>query len=186
MAISGAEQELPKKRVSLPTGTVTFLFSDIEGSTQRWEFQREAMQAAVKRHDETLRGAIESHNGYVFKTVGDAFCAAFDTVSDALGAAVDSQIELGKQDFSAVDGLRVRMALHTGNAQERDGDYFGGAVNRVARLLSVGHGGQVLLSGVTAELAKPDLPAQSTLRDLGSHRLKDLSNPEHLYQLVAP
>jgi predicted ATPase/class 3 adenylate cyclase len=170
----------------LPTGTVTFLFTDIEGSTQRWDANREAMQTAVTRHDEIVRAAIESHNGYVFKTLGDAFCSAFDTVSDAIAAAIEGQTELSKHDFDAVDGLRVRMALHTGNANEREGDYFGPAVNRVARLLSVGHGGQVLLSGVTAELGKADLPTRTTLRDLGTHRLKDLSNPEHVYQLVTP
>lgn len=186
MSATRGDQTLRKTGTFLPTGTVTFLFTDIEGSTQRWESKREAMQNAVQRHDELLRSAIEAHNGYIFKTVGDAFCAAFDTVSDAIAAAVAAQTALVEQDFNAVDGLRARMALHTGNAHEREGDYFGPAVNRVARLLSVGHGGQVLLSGVAAELGKADLPNRSSLRDLGSHRLKDLSNPEHVFQLVSP
>ncbi|MDQ6825059.1 MAG: tetratricopeptide repeat protein [Candidatus Eremiobacteraeota bacterium] len=170
----------------MPTGTVTFLFTDIEGSTQRWETHREAMPAAVKRHDELLRGSIETNGGYVFKTVGDAFCAVFDSVAGAASAALDIQRALSGEDFTSVGGLRARVAMHTGNCEERNGDYFGPAVNRVARLLSVGHGGQILLSDATAALAKADLPPRSSMRDLGSHRLKDLSNPEHVHQLIAP
>src|SRR5579872_2145273 len=170
----------------LPTGTVTFLFTDIEASTQRWESHRDAMQAAVKRHDELLRHIVENSQGYVFKTVGDAFCSCFDSVASALQAAIDIQRAMLKEDFSSVDGLRVRMALHTGNCEERNGDYFGPVVNRVARLLSIGHGGQILLSDATAALARADLPPRSSIRDLGSHRLRDLSNPENVHQLVAP
>src|SRR5579864_7218039 len=124
---------------ALPTGTVTFLFTDIEGSTQRWESHREAMKAAVAQHDALMRDAIEANGGYVFKTVGDAFCAAFPTAPAALHAALAAQRALVKEDFSRVDGLRARAALHTGYADERDGDYFGPTVNRVARLLAVGH-----------------------------------------------
>jgi predicted ATPase/class 3 adenylate cyclase len=179
-----------KKRTAasrvLPTGTVTFLFSDIEGSTERWESHRDAMSEAVKRHDVLMRSAIESHGGYVFKTVGDAFCAAFPRVSDAVAAALNAQRALREEDFSRVGGLRVRVALHTGEASERDGDYFGPAVNRVARLLAVGSGGQTLLSGVTAKLAKVELTPQANLSDLGTHRLKDLAHPEHIYQLSVP
>ncbi|MDQ2908847.1 MAG: adenylate/guanylate cyclase domain-containing protein [Candidatus Eremiobacteraeota bacterium] len=102
------------------------------------------------------------------------------------GGARGAQRSLDATDFSAVDGLRVRMALHTGMADERDGDYFGPAVNRVARLLAIGHGGQVLVSGVTADLVQGDMPAQATLHDLGAHRLKDLARPEQVYQLLAP
>ena len=166
-----------------PTGTVTFLFSDIEGSTRRWEVRREAMGAALKRHDEHLRTAIESHSGHVFKTVGDAFCAAFARVSDAVAACIDAQRALSAGDFAAVDGLRVRCALHTGEAVERDGDYFGPALNRVARLMAIGHGGQILFSGVTRDLARDSLPDGTTLVDLGSHRLQDLTEPEHVWQL---
>ncbi|HXW51756.1 MAG TPA: adenylate/guanylate cyclase domain-containing protein [Candidatus Acidoferrales bacterium] len=178
-----SEAQEPQKPVPLPTGTVTFLFTDIEGSTQRWEQHREAMDAAVKRHDQLLRSVIERHNGYVFKTVGDAVCATFARVSDAISASVDAQRELNREDFSAVDGLRIRAGIHTGEASERGGDYFGPAVNRVARLMSIGHGGQILLSGVTRDLAHNDLPKGATLVDLGSHRLKDLAEPEQVWQL---
>jgi predicted ATPase/class 3 adenylate cyclase len=166
-----------------PTGTVTFAFTDIEGSTQRWERDRSAMQDAVRRHDALIRSAIAAHDGYVFKTLGDAFCAAFWRPEDAVAAIVDAQHALGAEDFSATDGLPVRAAVHTGTADERDGDYFGPAVNRVARLLGVGHGGQILLSGVTRDLAHSDLPAGASLVDLGSHRLRDLREPEHVWQL---
>ncbi|MBV8499265.1 MAG: adenylate/guanylate cyclase domain-containing protein, partial [Candidatus Eremiobacteraeota bacterium] len=166
--------------------TLTFLFSDIEGSTQRWERDDVAMADAVRRHDELVRAAIESGGGRVFKTVGDAFCATFDEPRTAVAACLDAQRRLEAADFSAVDGLHVRMALHTGGAVERDGDYFGPTVNRVARLLAIGHGGQVLLSGVTSDLLLDALPGRTTLADMGSHRLKDLSRPEQVYQLVAP
>ncbi len=170
----------------LPTGTVTFVFTDIEGSTARWERDRAAMQDAVRRHDAPMRAAIAAHDGVVFKTIGDAFCAAFARLEDAVGAMLDAQRALAVEDFSAVDGLRVRAAIHTGTTDERDGDYFGPAVNRVARLLAIGHGSQVLVSGVTADLVQGDLPSQASLRDLGEHRLRDLARPEYVYQLVAP
>jgi predicted ATPase/class 3 adenylate cyclase len=165
---------------------VTFVFTDIEGSTQRWERDRAAMQDAVCRHDVLVRAAITKHGGYVFKAVGDAFCAAFGRPEDAIAAMLDAQSALAAEDFSAVDGLRVRAAIHTGTADERDGDYFGPAVNRVARLLAIGHGSQVLVSGVTTDLAQGTLLPQASLRDLGEHRLKDLARPEQVYQLIAP
>jgi predicted ATPase/class 3 adenylate cyclase len=167
-----------------PTGTVTFLFSDIEGSTQRWDRDRAAMQDALRRHDTLMRTAIAQHNGYVFKTIGDAFCAAFARPEDAVAAILDAQRALAEEDFSLVDGLRVRAAVHTGTADERDGDYYGPALNRVARLLAIGHGGQVLVSGVTRDLAHSDLPAGASLVDLGSHRLKDLTEAAHVWQLT--
>lgn len=169
-----------------PSGTVTFLFSDIEGSTQRWETRREEMQSALRMHDELMRDVIERHSGYVFKTVGDAFCAAFSSVPKAILCALQAQCELAARDWNAVGGLRVRMAIHTGDSDERGGDYFGPAVNRVARLLAVGHGGQILVSGTAKELAEGAMPVQSALHDLGAHRLKDLTHPEQVYQLVAP
>ena len=169
-----------------PTGTVTFLFSDIEGSTVRWERDRRAMETALALHDAMMRAALEARGAYVFKTMGDAFCAAFASAPDAIAAAVDAQRALAAADFSAVDGIRSRMALHTGQSAERDGDYFGPTINRVARLLSIGHGSQVLLSGVCAELVKSDLPPECSLRDMGAHRLKDLAQPERVYQLCAP
>ena len=169
-----------------PTGTVTFLFSDIEGSTVRWERDRETMGTALARHDALMRTAMEARGAYVFKTMGDEFCMAFATALDALAAALDAQRALANEDFSAVDGLRVRMALHAGSADERDGDYFGPTVNRVARLLAVGHGGQVLVSGACTELIGGTLPPACSLRDLGEHRLKDLAQPERIHQLLAP
>ena len=178
--------EIIAERKQLPSGTVTFLFTDIEGSTERWERHRDAMREAVRRHEEIIQAAIAAHDGYVFKTVGDAFCATFRTVPDAIGAALDAQRALAKEDFSAVDGLSVRMAVHTGLSYERSGDYFGPTVNRVARLLSIGHGGQVLVSGTASDLAQGELPPRITFRDLGAQRLKDLAQPEQVYQLVAP
>jgi predicted ATPase/class 3 adenylate cyclase len=171
----------------LPTGTVTFLFTDIEGSTKRWEQNLESMRVALTRHDTILREAIEEHNGSVFKTVGDAFCAAFPTALDALKSALGAQRALLSEEWGlAIGSLRVRMALHTGAADERDGDYFGPPVNRVARLLSAGYGGQVLLTLPTQELVRDQLPADVHLRDLGEGRLKDLSRPERIFQLTAP
>jgi predicted ATPase/class 3 adenylate cyclase len=169
-----------------PSGTVTFLFSDIEGSTARWERDRAAMQEALRRHDALMRTAVARHGGCVFKTIGDACCAAFERAEDAIAAILDAQRTLAKEDFSGIDGLRVRAAVHTGTADERDGDYFGPAVNRVARLLAIGHGGQVLVSGVTTDLVQGALPRWASLLDLGPHRLKDLARPEQVYQLVAP
>ncbi len=168
-----------------PSGTVTFLFTDIEGSTKRWDQFPELMGAVVARHDALLRSAIESHGGYVFKTVGDAFCAAFDTAPRALDAVIEVQRALPREQWGAVGPIRVRMSLHTGTAEERDGDYFGPPLNRVARLLA-GHGGQTLLSLATAELVRDTLPDGVSLRDMGEHRLKDLQRPEHVFQLVVP
>jgi predicted ATPase/class 3 adenylate cyclase len=163
---------------------VTFVFTDIEGSTERWDRDRVAMQAAVRRHDELMR-ANAQHGGRIFKTIGDAFCLAFARAEDAVASILAAQRALAKEDFSAVGGILVRAAMHTGTADERDGDYFGPAVNRVARLLGIGHGGQILVSGVTAELVRGNLPPQADLRDLGEHRLRDLARREHVHQLVA-
>jgi len=168
---------------SRPTGTVAFLFTDVEGSTRRWESDPDAMAAALARHDALLRAAIEAHGGYVFKVMGDAFCAAFATAPDAAAAALRIAHALVDEDFSGVGGMPVRMALHAGSAQERDGDYFGPALNRVARLLAVGHGGQLLVSGTAADLLHDAMPSESALRDLGLHRLKDLARAERVYQL---
>src|SRR4051812_26196535 len=115
---------------ALPTGTVTFLFTDIEGSTRLWEEHPHAMRTALDRHDMLLRSQIESHHGYVFKTVGDAFCAAFTSAVDALQAALDIHLALQAEAWTETGPLRVRMGLHTGTAHERDGDYFGPTLNR--------------------------------------------------------
>ncbi len=169
-----------------PTGTVTFMFTDIEGSTVRWERDPAAMRVALRRHDAIVGGAVAAHSGWTFKTVGDAFCVAFARPADAIAACIDVQRALATEDFSAVGGLRVRAALHTGTADEREGDYFGPAVNRVARMLGTGYGGQILLSGSTADIAAASLPPEATLIDLGEHRLRDLERPENVYQLSAP
>jgi predicted ATPase/class 3 adenylate cyclase len=179
-----ADERHSNRPVSLPTGTVTFLFSDIEGSTERWDAHGDAMKAAVARHDELIRTAIARFDGIVFKTVGDAFCSAFATAPNAVNAALEVQRGLNDEDFEAVDGLRVRMGLHTGYADERDADYFGPAVNRVARLMSIGHGAQVLLSGATYALVQHEPSRDRIFTDLGLHRLKDLTEPEHVWQMT--
>jgi predicted ATPase/class 3 adenylate cyclase len=165
--------------------TLTFLFTDVEGSTSLWEKNPKAMSEALVRHDEILRTALEAHDGHVFKTVGDAFHAAFPTAPKALSAALDAQRTLHRAEWEETGPLRVRMALHTGAAEERDGDYFGPSLNRVARLLSAGRGSQVLLSLTTEELVRDELPEGVGLRDLGERRLKDLFRPEHVFQVTA-
>jgi predicted ATPase/class 3 adenylate cyclase len=170
----------------LPSGTVTFLFTDIEGSTVRWEQQPEAMQAALVRHDALVRAAIVEHGGHVVKTMGDAFHAAFSRAPDAVAAAMDAQRRLQAEAWGEIVSLPVRMSLHTGAAQERDGDYYGNVLNRAARILSAGHGGQVLLSQATYDLIRDEVPEGTKLIDLGEHRLKDLTRPERIFQLVAP
>jgi len=154
---------------SLPTGTVTFLFTDVEGSTRLWEDHPDAMHGVLARHDEIVRGAIESHGGYVVKTTGDGFHAAFGTARDALEAALAAQQALARERPVQGVVVKVRMGVHTGEARVRDGDYFGSELNRAARLTAVGHGGQVLVSEVTHRLAS-DVGAL----DLGSHHLKDV------------
>ncbi|CAN5695057.1 LuxR family transcriptional regulator [soil metagenome] len=171
----------------LPTGTVTFLFTDIEGSTRLWERDAAAMQDALDRHDSILGKTIEGHGGHVFKTVGDAFCAVFVTAAGALEAALEAQRALSAEEWAeSIGPLRVRMAMHTGAATERGGDYFGQPLNRVARLLAAAHGGQVLLSVSAQGLLGSQLPEHVELRDLGERRLKDLFRPERIFQLSAP
>jgi class 3 adenylate cyclase len=169
----------------LPSGTVTLLFTDVEGSTRLWDAERDAMAAALRRHDEILRGAIEQVGGYVFKTVGDSFCAAFSAARAGLDAALAAQRDLAAQSWPTTRPIVVRMGLHAGVCEERDGDYFGPAVNRVARLLTVASGGQVLVSGVAAELLSDELPEGVDLRELGTRQLKDLSRPERIYEVEA-
>jgi TolB-like protein/class 3 adenylate cyclase/Flp pilus assembly protein TadD len=170
----------------LPTGTVTLLFSDIEGSTRLWEAHAAAMRAALGRHDALLRDCIDDHDGHVFKTGGDAFCAAFHTASDALAAALDAQRALHREPWPEAAKLRVRMALHSGAVELRDGDYFGAPLNRVARLLAAGHGGQTLLSESTHDLCRDQLPPLASVKALGSHGLKDLGRPEAVFQVCHP
>jgi len=169
-----------------PSGTITFLFTDIAGSTKLWEQYPQAMPAALARHDALLRQQIAAHGGQVFKTIGDAVCAAFATAPDAMATALAIQRGLQAEDWGVTGPLRVRAALHSGAAEERDGDYFGAPLNRVARLLAVGHGGQTLLSAAAWELARDHMPPDVELCDLGEYRLKDLPRLEHIFQLVAP
>ena len=173
------------RAAAIPTGTVTLLFTDVEGSTRLWEAEPEQMALALRRHDELLRTAIDEAGGYVFKTLGDAFCAAFATPQEALEAVLAAQHALGAETWPTHRPIRVRMGLHTGVCEERDNDYFGPVVNRAARLEAVAHGGQVLISGATAELLSESLPEGVALRDLGLHRLKDLGRPERVFQLEA-
>jgi predicted ATPase/class 3 adenylate cyclase len=169
-----------------PSGTVTFLFTDIEGSTQLWEQHPQAMPAALARHDTILRQPIAAHGGVIVKTTGDGVHAAFARTTDAVTAALVAQRALHSADWGAIGALRVRMALHTGVAEERDGDYYGPPLNRATRLMAAANGGQVLLSRATAELMREQLPPDTALHDLGTHRLKDLSLPEQIFQLLAP
>ncbi len=169
-----------------PSGTVTFLFTDIEDSTPLWDRHRAAMRPALAEHDALLQTAVESNGGVVVKSTGDGMMAAFASPSAALSAALDAQRALLDAQWPtiATDKIRVRMGLHTGEAELRAGDYFGTAVNRTARIMSIGHGGQVLLSGATAVLVN-SLDEQVTLKDMGDVRLRGLNHPEHVYQLAA-
>lgn len=171
-------------RTTPPTGTVTFLFTDIEGSTRLWEKDPAGMEKALADHDAILRAVIESHAGHIFKTIGDAFCTAFSTPSDALAAAIEAQRRLESIAREARSALHVRMALHTGQPEHRDGDYFGRDLNRIARLVSIGHGGQVLVSGLTRDLVADDVPESVEFLDLGEHQLRDLDRPERVFQLL--
>jgi class 3 adenylate cyclase len=131
---------------TLPTGTVTFLYTDIEGSTRLWEERPAAMRAAVDRHFALLRDTVGPHGGHVFRTQGDGLCAAFATAPPALAAALAAQLALHREPWPSGDTVSVRMALHTGAAEAQDGDYVGACLNRIGRLLGIGHGGQTLLS----------------------------------------
>jgi predicted ATPase/class 3 adenylate cyclase/DNA-binding CsgD family transcriptional regulator len=173
----------------LPTGTVTFLFTDIQGSTTLWEREPENMAAALLIHNNVLMQVFKSHGGVVFKTVGDAFQAAFSTAPQALRAAIESQQALIFAPWNELGPLKVRMGLHTGQAElDPGGDEYSVShtKNRAARIMSAARGGQVLLSLATAELLRGHLPSDITLKDIGEHFLKGLLQPEHLFQAFAP
>lgn len=144
------------------------------------------MRPVMARHDEILRSAIRPYGGHIFRTTGDAFHAAFSSPAAAVAAALEAQRTLTLEDFSSVGGLKVRMAIHSGPVESRDNDYFGQGINRVARLLSVTYGGQVLISGTAAVMMQGAMPPQASLFDLGRHRLPDLAEAQQVYQLVAP
>jgi len=176
----------PRADRSLPTGTVTFLFTDIEGSTKLWEAHPDVMRAALARHDALMREAIVSADGVVFKTVGDAFCAAFAMAPDAVSAVLAAQLAMVTEPWPEATPIKVRTALHTGAVERRDGDYFGPALNHAARLLATAHGGQTLLSQTAYDLVRDGLPDAVSLRDLGTHQLKDLARPGQVYELRHP
>jgi len=175
-----------RKSSSAPNGTVTFLFTDIEGSTRLWERSPELMRSYLAAHDEIVRDSIERCCGVVFKTVGDAFCAAFHSAPDALSAALDAQYLLTNRHWEESMKIRVRMAVHTGEAELIDQDYIGPSLNKVSRLLSAAHGDQILMSEATCELCLDALPDQASLMLLGEYALKDITRPERVYQLVHP
>jgi len=170
----------------LASGTVTFLFTDVEGSTRLLERYPEAYRSAIARHHTILREAVEQNHGSLFETVGDAVYAAFGTPGDAVLAALRAQRDLHGAAWGALGPLRVRMALHTGEVERQGHHYFGAALYRCGRLMNAAHGGQVLLSTATVELVRDALPAAAGLRDLGEHRLRDVTRPEHIFQLTAP
>ena len=177
--------------INLPTGTVTFLFTDIEGSTRLWQDQPQAMAISHERHNAILRQAIESQHGYVVDIVGDAFAAAFHTALDGLQAALSAQRSLQAEAWGETGEIRVRMGLHTGAAEiSTDGSnkYHEGYTTLAStqRVMSAAYGGQVLLSQTTRDLLQNVLPAEVSLRDMGEHHLKDLRSPVRLYQLDAP
>ena len=173
----------------LPAGTVTFLLADVEGSTRLWESDPEAMAVAVARHYELLDAAVALHGGVrpLEQGEGDSVVAAFSRATDALTAALDTQLAFSAEAWPTASPLRVRIALNTAEAQLRDeGNYFGVAVNRCARLLGIAHGGQVVVSAVTRNLVLDRLPQGMGLTDLGVHRLRDLGRPEHVFGLAHP
>ncbi len=172
----------------LPMGTVTFLLTDVEGSTRLWEHHPDAMKPVLARHDTVIASTVEKHSGAVVKSrgEGDSIFSVFARASDAVAAACAIQQQLLREPWPADISIRVRMALPTGESELRDDDYYGATVNRCARLRAIAHGGQVLLSQTTAQLAQDDLPAGASLRDMGPHRLKDLEHPEQVFQLLHP
>jgi predicted ATPase/class 3 adenylate cyclase len=176
------------RRSDLPSGTTTFLFTDIEASTKLWEEYPQAMKGALTRHYDVLHKAVEAHAGQVVETTGDGILAVFGTSLDGVAAALAAQQALIAERWEDLqpNAIRVRMGLHTGEAEMREGMYAGPGLNRAARLMSIGHGGQTLLSSTTADLVRDMLPAGASLRDLGEHRLKDLVRSEHIYQLFHP
>jgi predicted ATPase/class 3 adenylate cyclase len=174
--------------MELPTGTVTFLFSDIEGSTQLWDRHPQGMRSALSRHDSLLNQSVTENGGYLVKTTGDGAYAVFKRAIDAVQAAISAQTILQAETWpeTTPDRLLSRMGIHTGEAELRNADYHGMAVNRAARVMSAGHGGQILLSAVTADLCEQALPKGVALRDLGDHQLKGLARTERIFQLVNP
>ena len=172
--------EIPGKN----SGVVTMLFTDIEGSARLWEQEPERMRAALACHDAITRAAVEGHRGVVVKMRGDGVHAAFEDPLDAICATLQLQQAVANPEATCGIAFQVRCGLHAGVIEHRDDDFFGGTVNRAARITGVAHGGQALLSQAVAVLIGDRLPADVALRDLGSVRLRDLATPEHVYQVV--
>ena len=169
-----------------PTGTVTFLFTDIEGSTRMLKELRDEYGTALADHQRIIRAALAENDGSEIDTQGDSFFAAFRRAKDAVGAAVDAQRALGRHEWPGGTQLRVRMGVHTGEPAVGGERYVGMGVHRAARIAAAGHGGQVLVSATTRELLRDDPPPDVSLKDLGEHQLKDMDEPERIYQLAAP
>ena len=172
----------------LPSGTITYLFTDVEGSTPLWQQHPDEMRSVMARHDTLLTSTVEANGGTVVRPrgKGDSIFAVFLRASDAVGASCSAQQLLLQENWPEGIAINVRMALHTGESELRDHDYYGNAVNRCARLRSIAHSGQILISEATAQLVRDDLSGEIDLRDLGSHRLKDLQRPEQVFQLIHP
>jgi class 3 adenylate cyclase len=183
-ATGAAETRAPARSRTLPTGTVTFLFTDIEGSTQLWDQRPDAMRQALARHDARLHDAIDGHGGSIVKTTGDGVLAVFAASTDAVAAATNAVRALSSESWGDTGPLRIRVGIHTGTADERDGDYFGPALNRASRLMGAAHGGQIVLSQASANAVRDALPDGLGLVDLGEHRLPGLAMPQRVFQLT--
>jgi class 3 adenylate cyclase len=171
-----------------PSGTFTFLFTDMEDSSRAWLRDQRAMGAATARHDELIEHRVAQHGGHVVRPPGegDSRFAVFARASDAVAAACAIQVDFQVERWSIERPLRIRIAVHTGEADKRLGDYYGPAVNQCAALRSIAYGGQVLLSNITAELVRGTLPADASLKPVGLHLLKGLEEPERIWQLAHP
>ncbi|MDR3690759.1 MAG: tetratricopeptide repeat protein [Fimbriimonas sp.] len=177
----------------LDSADLTFMFTDIEGSTRLWDNHPDHMRSALARHDTIMRETIEEVGGQVFKTVGDQFCAVFPDVRSAIQGGLTAQIRLTEENWqtkgpsgTVTEPIRVRMAIHTGEAECREGEYSGPAIRRVAEVMALGHGGQTLLTLPTVDAVGEGRPRFVEFRDLGEHRLKDLQRPERIFQIVHP
>ena len=167
-----------------PSGLLTFLFTDIEGSTAAWEAAPTTMPSVLARHDSLLRESFDDHSGFVFATGGDGFAVAFSRVSDAIGSATVAQRAIRAEPWPGEVDIKVRMGMHTGEADERDHDYFGPVVNRAARMMATAHGDQVVASATTHDLAILEPEPAVTFEDLGWHHLKDLHRPEQIFNVT--
>lgn len=174
------------KKEVYPQGQVTFLFTDLVGSTQLWEVFPEVMHAYMARHDALLKQAISAHQGKIVKKTGDGFHAAFASPAEAIYAAIEGQKRVQSEEWGETGPLRVRMGLHIGDSQFREGDYYGSTLNRAARIMSIGHGGQILLSEEVQLLLKNNLTLPFQMLDLGEHRLRGFRSPEKIFQVLHP